>query len=216
MRIGAFATLGIPSVDVVISQERARELGLPVANALVISAAKLGTDALHAQVASLAPAGTDISPVRQTVVIRDAGEFLTRVQIHTVLVAAISRLGAPYVWGATGPDRFDCSGLVGWVFAQAGVSMPRVAAQQFLAGAHVPLSDTRPGDLLFFRTDPTDPTYISHVAIYVGEGKLIQAPETGEFVAVAYVDGSHVAGVVRVDPAAAAAVGGARWAIGQV
>ncbi|HVU75104.1 MAG TPA: C40 family peptidase [Mycobacteriales bacterium] len=215
MRIGAFATFGIPNVDVVVSQQRARQLGLPIANALVISAPKADADDLHDQVAQLAPKATDVVTVRRTIVIRDAGEFLTRDQIHTVLVAAIAELGKPYVWGATGPDSFDCSGLVGWVYAQAGVAMPRVAAQQFLAGAHVPLSDARPGDLLFYRTDPTDPTYISHVAIYMGDGKLIQAPQTGELVSVAYVDWAHVAGVVRVDPAAAAAVGGARWAAGQ-
>lgn len=216
MRIGAFATVGLPNVDVVVSLQRARELGLPLANALVVSAPKANADDLHAQVTSHMSKATDVLTVRRTIVVRDAGEFLTRNQIHTVLVAAIAELGKPYVWGATGPNSFDCSGLVGWVFAQAGVSMPRVAAQQFMAGAHVPLSDARPGDLLFYRTDPTDPTYISHVTLYVGEGKQISAPQTGEVVSVRYVDWAHVAGVVRVDPAAAAAVGGARWAAGQV
>jgi cell wall-associated NlpC family hydrolase len=120
------------------------------------------------------------------------------------------------VWGATGPSTFDCSGLVGWVYERAGIAMPRTAAQQFETGAHVPPSAARPGDLVFFRTDPTDPQFISHVAIYVGEGKMIQAPQTGELVSVAYVPWDAVAGVVRVDPARAGAVPGARWYENQV
>ena len=73
----------------------------------------------------------------------------------------------------------------------------------------MPVSQRQPGDLLFYHTDPTDPGYISHVAIYLGDGKMIQAPETGENVEVVPADtGSEFAGAVRVDPAVAAAVVG--------
>src|ERR1035438_968020 len=96
----------------------------------------------------------------------------------------VSRLGMPYVWGAAGPTSFDCSGLVQWSFAQAGVVMPRVAAAQALTGPAIPIRQAQPGDLLFYRTDPTAPDYISHVAIYLGRGWMIHAPEPGENVQV--------------------------------
>jgi cell wall-associated NlpC family hydrolase len=87
--------------------------------------------------------------------------------------------------------------------------MPRVAADQARTGPAVPVSQLQPGDLLFYHTDPTDPGYISHVAVYLGDGKMIQAPETGENVEVVPADtGSEFAGAVRVDPALAAAVAG--------
>jgi peptidoglycan DL-endopeptidase CwlO len=124
-----------------------------------------------------------------------------------MLRAAMSRRGMQYVWGAAGPTSFDCSGLVQWSFAQAGIVMPRVAADQALTGPAVPVSQLQPGDLLFYHTDPTAPTYISHVAIYLGNGWMIQAPEPGEDVEVVPADfGSEFAGAVQVNPAQAAAV----------
>ena len=134
---------------------------------------------------------------------------LGRSQLITMLRAALSRRGRPYVWGGNGPGVFDCSGLVQWSFAQAGVVMPRVAADQALTGPAVPLSQAAPGDLLFYHTDPTDPRYISHVAIYLGHGLMEQAPQPGMNVEVVPVAlGAGFAGVVRVDPRIAAAVAG--------
>ncbi len=113
----------------------------------------------------------------------------------------------PYVWGAAGPDAFDCSGLVQWSLARAGVVMPRVAADQARTGPLVPLSQLRPGDLLFYHTDPTAPGYISHVAIYLGNDLMIQAPEPGMTVQIVPADfGAGFAGAVRVYPRIAAAV----------
>jgi peptidoglycan DL-endopeptidase CwlO len=92
---------------------------------------------------------------------------------------------------------------------QAGLVMPRVAADQARAGPLVPLSDLRPGDLLFYHTDVTAPTYISHVAIYLGNGQMEQAPEPGEDVQVVPADfGAGFAGAIQVSPAIAAAVAG--------
>ena len=87
--------------------------------------------------------------------------------------------------------------------------MPRVAADQAMTGPPVPVSQLEPGDLLFYRTDPADPMYISHVAVYIGNGKMVQAPRTGENVQVDAVNTTvDFAGAVRVDPMIAAALAG--------
>ena len=211
VRIGAFASMGIAGVDAVLSSAAARSLGLPTANALLISAPGSDPLAERSAVAALLPAGDTAQLLQQVVVLRDAGEYLTRSQISTVLRAAASRIGAPYLWGGDGPQAFDCSGLVGWAFAQAGIGLPRTAAQQFLAGPHVPYSDARPGDLLFWTYDPTAPGFVDHVALYAGNGMMIVAAHTGTFVAYVPVPLADLAGVVRVDPAMAAQVGGPRF-----
>ncbi|WP_406860478.1 NlpC/P60 family protein [Streptomyces sp. HUAS MG47] len=89
------------------------------------------------------------------------------------VMAARSAVGKPYVWGATGPSGFDCSGLMVWSYRQAGVSLPRTSQAQRYAGRQVPLSQARPGDLVTYRGDA------SHVAIYAGNGQVIHAPYPG-------------------------------------
>lgn len=91
---------------------------------------------------------------------------------------AYNKLGSPYKWGATGPDRFDCSGLTTWVWAKAGVSLPRTSRSQYAAGRKVSRSDLQPGDLVYYG-DP-----IHHVGIYIGGGRMISAPQTGDVVKV--------------------------------
>ncbi|SEF61269.1 Cell wall-associated hydrolase, NlpC family [Actinacidiphila yanglinensis] len=91
-----------------------------------------------------------------------------------IAVAAARRmLGAPYVWGATGPGSFDCSGLMQYAYAQAGVALPRTSQEQMNAGPHIPLDQARPGDLVIYRSDA------SHVGMYVGGGQVIHAPYPG-------------------------------------
>ena len=162
------------------------------------------------RVTSVTSGSTD-APLGSTALILAASEAtlpggaLTAAQLTTALRAAESRRGLPYVWGAAGPSSFDCSGLVEWSFAQAGISMPRVAADQARTGPAVPVTQLRPGDLLFYHTDPTDPGYISHVAIYLGNGWMIQAPQPGMDVEVVPARfGSQFAGAVRVYPRTAA------------
>jgi cell wall-associated NlpC family hydrolase len=134
---------------------------------------------------------------------------MTGAQLTAFLQAAESRRGLPYVWGAEGPGSFDCSGLVQWSLARAGISVPRVAADQARTGPAVPVSQLEPGDLLFYHTDPTAPGYISHVAIYLGQGQMIQAPQPGENVEVVPASfGSEFAGAVRVYPRIAAEAAG--------
>ncbi|MCQ9135588.1 C40 family peptidase [Streptomyces hilarionis] len=89
------------------------------------------------------------------------------------LAAVRSALGKPYVWGANGPSGFDCSGLMQWSYAQAGVALPRTSQAQAHAGRRVPLSQARPGDIVTYRSDA------SHVGMYVGNGQVIHAPYPG-------------------------------------
>ena len=95
--------------------------------------------------------------------------------VARVLAYAAAQLGHPYVWGATGPTAFDCSGLALRAWQQAGVTLPRTSAVQWATGRHVAPADMRPGDLVFFYTP------VSHVGIYIGGGKMINAsnPRTG-------------------------------------
>ncbi len=221
--VAGLGTVGIGGVDAVVSDAVARSLGIPAGNAIVISAPHADLSSLMRQVRKLLPRGAAIAPlvaqapVTGTPVTAGAGGVagttaadgpgLTTAEVIAFLTAAESRLGMPYVWGGDGPDVFDCSGLVQWSLARAGVVMPRVAAEQALTGPLVPVSELQPGDLLFYHTDPTAPGYISHVAIYLGDGEMLQAPQPGQDVEVvpAWL-GSGFAGAVAVYPRVAAAV----------
>ncbi|MGW1230582.1 NlpC/P60 family protein [Streptomyces sp. NPDC001478] len=108
------------------------------------------------------------------------------------VAAATGALGRPYVWGANGPSGFDCSGLMQWAYAQAGVSLPRTSQAQRYAGRQVPLSEARPGDLVVYRADA------SHVGMYVGGGRVIHAPYPGAAVRYDPVGMMPVSSVTRV------------------
>ncbi len=101
-----------------------------------------------------------------------------------------------YVWGATGPTTFDCSGLTQWAYAQAGVSIPRTSRQQYAGLPKVPLDQLQPGDLVFY-ANGSDPSTIHHVALYLGGGKVLHAPHTGDVVRVAGVAMPGLFGAVR-------------------
>ncbi|MER6819372.1 NlpC/P60 family protein [Streptomyces cellulosae] len=105
---------------------------------------------------------------------------------------AHQKLGSPYVWGATGPDAFDCSGLVLAAYRSAGVSLPRTTYAQIDAGRRVSRSELLPGDLVFFYSG------ISHVGLYIGNGQMIHAPNPSAPVRVAPVDQMPFAGATRV------------------
>jgi peptidoglycan DL-endopeptidase CwlO len=110
------------------------------------------------------------------------------------LAFARAQIGKPYVWGATGPDSYDCSGLTQAAWKAAGVDLPRVTYDQVNAGTTIPLSQAQPGDLVFFYDD------ISHVGIYIGNGMMIHAPKPGAYVREEsiYYDGeSSIYSVVR-------------------
>ncbi|HET8615016.1 MAG TPA: C40 family peptidase [Actinomycetales bacterium] len=113
------------------------------------------------------------------------------------IAAARSRLGAPYVWGATGPSSFDCSGLTQWAYREAGLVIPRTSRQQYAALPHVPLDQLLPGDLVFYATDVANPATIHHVGMYLGEGLSIYAPETGDVVKIGAVGYGRIIGAAR-------------------
>jgi len=101
-----------------------------------------------------------------------------------VIEAANDMLGVPYVYGGSSPTRgFDCSGLVQYAHSQAGIEIPRTTGEQYRAALPVNRQALRPGDLVFFRTHKR--RYVSHVGIYLGEGKFIHAPSSGKQVSIA-------------------------------
>ncbi|MFB7379636.1 NlpC/P60 family protein [Kitasatospora purpeofusca] len=110
------------------------------------------------------------------------------------IAAAESKLGAPYVYGATGPNSFDCSGLTGWAYAQAGVSLPRTSQEQANAGTRIgsDISQAQPGDLVIFYGDR------HHVGIYVGGGQVIHAPKPGASVRYESASNMPVNTIVRL------------------
>ncbi|WP_327369379.1 C40 family peptidase [Streptomyces sp. NBC_01217] len=105
---------------------------------------------------------------------------------------AYGALGKPYVWGATGPSSFDCSGLTQAAWRSAGVSLPRTTYTQINAGQRVSRSELAPGDLVFFYSG------ISHVGLYIGNGRMIHAPRPGAPVRIAPIDQMPFAGATRV------------------
>ena len=88
---------------------------------------------------------------------------------------ALGEVGKPYVWGATGPNAYDCSGLMLRAYESAGITLPRVARQQYWAGAQLPVRQAQPGDLLFWGYDTSNPDSIHHVAMYLGNGRMVEA-----------------------------------------
>jgi cell wall-associated NlpC family hydrolase len=112
----------------------------------------------------------------------------TSVAIRT----ALSKVGAPYVWGASGPNGFDCSGLTSFAYAAAGISLPHSSGAQAGYGTPVSRSELKPGDLVFFYSP------ISHVGLYIGNGMMVHARTFGQPVAVTSVDQAGYNGAVRL------------------
>ena len=115
---------------------------------------------------------------------------------------AQKKLGTPYLWGGNGTaadgGRFDCSGLTKAAYESVGVTLPRVANDQYNAGPHPKRDELLPGDLVFFSADPTDSRAIHHVGIYVGGGYMIDAPRTGAVIRFDPIDTSEYFGATRV------------------
>lgn len=108
------------------------------------------------------------------------------------LKAALTRIGDPYVWGAAGPDSFDCSGLVMWAYAQVGISLEHFTGDQWNEGEHVSISQLEPGDLVFFYAD------LGHVGMYIGNGLMVDAPTFGQDVQIQPVMWNVYEGAVQI------------------
>ncbi|ALV33237.1 C40 family peptidase [Streptomyces sp. CdTB01] len=99
----------------------------------------------------------------------------------TAIDFAYAQLGKPYEWGSTGPNSFDCSGLVGAAWRSAGISLPRTVKQMYDAGRKVSQADLQPGDIIYWYNDS------QHNGLYIGGGKAIHAPRTGKNIEIAPV-----------------------------
>jgi cell wall-associated NlpC family hydrolase len=105
---------------------------------------------------------------------------------------ALTKVGDPYIWGAAGPNAFDCSGLVMWAYAQVGISLGHFTGFQWNEGEHIARSQLQPGDIVFFFAD------ISHEGMYIGDGLMVDAPTQGVPVHVEPVFWSAYVGAVRI------------------
>jgi cell wall-associated NlpC family hydrolase len=119
---------------------------------------------------------------------------------------AMSKRGSPYIWGTEGPNTFDCSGLAYWSYGKVGVHVPRVAANMYHGTQAIVASRNSrgdlllPGDLVYFATNPSDWRTIYHMGIYIGGGRMVQAPSTGDVVKVSSVSWSRFYGATRIFP----------------
>jgi cell wall-associated NlpC family hydrolase len=110
---------------------------------------------------------------------------------------AEQQIGKPYQWGGAGPSTFDCSGLVMWSYDQVGVHLDHWTGDQWNEGAHISTGELRPGDLLFFAYNTSDPSTIHHVGMYIGNGEMVQAPYTGADVEITSDSRPDYIGAVR-------------------
>ncbi|CEK30404.1 SH3-domain-containing protein [[Clostridium] sordellii] len=117
------------------------------------------------------------------------GETTNPNKAQAIINLAKAQLGKPYVWGAEGPNAFDCSGLTYYVYGQNGVSLPRTAREQSNVGTTISQSQLQPGDLIFSSTDGSG--RVTHVGIYIGNGQMIHAPQEGDVVKVTNSNSSY-------------------------
>jgi cell wall-associated NlpC family hydrolase len=119
-------------------------------------------------------------------------------QAQAAVLFALAQLGKPYEWSEEGPNTYDCSGLTWAAYRSAGITIPRIAADQYHGLRPVLLSNLLPGDLLFFSTDRSNWRAIHHVGMYIGDGKMVHAPTTGDVVRIAPIWWSEYFGAARV------------------
>ncbi|CAL9418327.1 hypothetical protein SUDANB121_01817 [Nocardiopsis dassonvillei] len=199
LEVWTHATSGIAGIDALVSRETAAELGMPEGNALVVSAPDSDLWELYEDLGEALGEDVSVQLVADAAEPAVDGEAVPPTVIERVIARAESQLGVPYVWGGTTPGvGFDCSGLLQWAFREEGVDIPRVTHDQWNAGERIAFEDMERGDLIFWRSDPTAPDYISHVALYLGDGMMLEAPRSGLNVRVTPVRTANYAGSVRV------------------
>jgi cell wall-associated NlpC family hydrolase len=114
------------------------------------------------------------------------GSGAERAKRETIVETALGQVGRPYRYGGDSPAGFDCSGLVAFSYAEAGIKLPHNTASQRSVGSRIDLGDARPGDLLFYKFNRSPSSL--HVAIYLGHGKMVHAPASGKQVSVVHLD----------------------------
>ncbi|MEU4208494.1 C40 family peptidase [Streptomyces sp. NPDC026206] len=169
--------------------DRARQVlaELPAAERTAVEAGDSVTAATGATGAGEV-AHAALAPVQAA---RDSASGATSGRAARAVAFAYSAIGKPYVWGATGPSAFDCSGLTQAAWQAAGVSLPRTTYTQINAGRRIARGQLTPGDLVFFYSG------ISHVGLYIGGGRMIHAPHPGAPVRIAPIDEMPFAGASR-------------------
>src|SRR5262245_7830437 len=178
------------SMQLTFESENAELTQLKTQNAAALAAAELQQEQIDSNLGAQLPIGTNVN-----------GESPSPQALQAIAYAE-AQLGKPYVFGAEGPNSFDCSGLVWAAYRSAGVTLPRIARDQEHGTTVIGVDQLLPGDLVFFSTTSnTDWRQITHVGMYIGNGKMIEAPMTGENVKIAPVWWSAFFAATRVVPA---------------
>ncbi|MEV4229038.1 NlpC/P60 family protein [Streptomyces bobili] len=175
-------------------QEATRKAAELAEQQAAAEAAKAAAQQESSDAAGSGSTGTDTSTSSPSPSPSPSTDSSYATKAEKALAFARAQIGKPYVWGATGPDSYDCSGLTQAAWKAAGVTLPRVTYDQVNAGTTVSLSSAQPGDLVFFYAD------VTHVGIYIGNGMMIHAPKPGTYVREEsiYYDGeSSIHSVVR-------------------
>lgn len=157
---------------------------------------------LDTQIQEVRDALGELSPEQRDELgtVQDDGVYLGPAgAANDAMQAALGRRGSEYEWGATGPNEFDCSGLTSWAYRQAGVNIPRTSRQQWTVGTPVSRDALQPGDLLFYDDGTGNPGAIHHVGMYVGDGRMVDAPTEGKLVDVRSTESDgHYIGARRI------------------
>jgi cell wall-associated NlpC family hydrolase len=176
-----------PAADPPVTHAPATVTHAPATNPPATHAPATHAPATHAP-ATTTPTTTQSNPAPSTAGTTQAPG------VSKVLAYARAQLGKPYQWAGAGPDSFDCSGLVMMAWDQAGIYFPHLAQDQYNLTVRIPVSALIPGDLVFFGT----PDNVYHVGIYIGNGQMIDAPETGQNVQVQSIYWDTLLGAGRV------------------
>ncbi|GHC70724.1 hypothetical protein GCM10007079_02480 [Nocardiopsis terrae] len=179
-----------PGRQAVTAQSRRRTPRVLAVAVLAAAALAAGGAPALAQPAPAAPVAAEGARGSERI-----HQALSSSTVEKAISAAEAQKGKPYAWGGTGPDSFDCSGLVQYSFKRAGVGLPRIAHDQVNSGTRVSYAKARRGDLLYW-TDSGG--YAYHVAIYLGGGRMIDAPNSGGSISERAVNHYNLAGAVRL------------------
>ncbi|WP_026126973.1 C40 family peptidase [Nocardiopsis xinjiangensis] len=177
-----------------IAERQARPDRNPTRGARALTAAALAAAALAAGAAPAAAHAAQTPSSPPTPSAERVHQSLADATVEEAINAAESQAGTPYAWGGTGPDSFDCSGLVQWAFGEAGIDLPRITYDQVAQGSKISYDNAQRGDILYWSDG--GPAY--HVAIYLGDGRMIDAPNSGGQVGERDVHHANLAGAVRL------------------